>query len=104
MSNTMQDMFDLNTAIDQLKHELSKNYNFEVSTGELKAHVHVFVQTESYPEVVQDAFMEFSRKMKLELQSMIDSLVEKRDNMTLQILSHSSKEAEREENGKNNPS
>lgn len=83
---TMQDMFDLNTAIDQLKAVASKDYNFDVSASELETNIHVFAQTDSYPEIVQDAYIEFNRKVKLELQAMIDSLIEKRDEMTMSIL------------------
>lgn len=83
---TMQDMFDLNTAIDQLKAIANKDYNFDVSASELETNIHVFAQTDGYPEIVQDAYIEFNRKVKLELQTMIDSLIEKRDEMTMSIL------------------
>lgn len=83
---TMQDMFDLNTAIDQLKAVMNKDYNFDVSASELETNIHVFAQTDNYPEIVQDAYIEFNRKVKLELQAMIENLIEKRDEMTMSIL------------------
>lgn len=94
MANTpMQEMFDLNTAIDQLKSALTKDYNFEVKPGELECSIHVFCQSESYPEVVQDAFTEFNRRVKQNLQTLIDSLIEERDKMTMQILANQSLQA-----------
>ena len=83
---TMQDMFDLNTAIDQLKAVANKDYNFDVSASELETNIHIFAQTEGYPEIVQDAYIEFNRKVKQELQTMIDNLIDKRDEMTMSIL------------------
>lgn len=83
---TMQDMFDLNTAIDQLKAVANKDYNFDVSASELETNIHIFAQTEGYPEIVQDAYIDFNRKVKLELQAMIENLIEKRDEMTISIL------------------
>ena len=83
---TMQDMFDLNTAIDQLKAVANKDYNFDVSASELETNIHIFAQTEGYPELVQDAYIEFNRKVKQELQTMIDNLIDKRDEMTMSIL------------------
>lgn len=83
---TMQDMFDLNTAIDQLKAVANKDYNFDVSASELETNIHIFAQTDGYPEIVQDAYIEFNRKVKQELQTMIDNLIDKRDEMTMSIL------------------
>ena len=83
---TMQDMFDLNTAIDQLKSVLAKDYNFDVKDGELETNIHIFAQTDTYPQIVQDEYTKFNRKVKQELQKMIDALIDKRDAMTLSIL------------------
>lgn len=88
----MQEMFDLNTAIDQLKNVLSKDYHFEVNDRELKAEVHIFAQNEKYSEIVQDAFTQFNRSVKDSLTVMIDQLIDKRDEMTLKILSNQAKE------------
>lgn len=84
----MQEMFDLNTAIDQLKAAKNKDYNFEVKDGELRTTIHLFVNTEKYPQIVQDAFIDFNRRVKRELQVMIDTLVDKRDALTMKILRH----------------
>lgn len=85
---TMQDMFDLNTAIDQLKNCANKDYNFEVKDGELETNIHLFTQTESYPQIVQDAYTQFNRTVKAELQKMIDKLTDERDRMTMKILAN----------------
>ena len=83
---TMQDMFDLNTAIDQLKNVLAHDYNFETNDGELKTNVHIFAQNGKYSEIVQDAFTKFNRNVKDSLMIMINSLIDKRDEMTMSIL------------------
>ena len=84
----MQEMFDLNTAIDQLKAVKNKDYNFEAKDGELRTTIHLFVNTEKYPQIVQDAYIDFNRRVKRELQVMIDALVDKRDALTMKILRH----------------
>lgn len=87
---TMQDMFDLNTAIDQLKDAKTKDFNFEVKDGELETNIHLFANTERFPQIVQDMYIDFNRHVKEDLQSMIDALVEERDEMTMKILQKNS--------------
>lgn len=82
----MQEMFDLNTAIDQLKNAKDKDYNFEVKDGELRATIHLFTNTEKFPQIVQDKFIDFNRAVRKELQKLIDILVDERDLLTMKIL------------------
>lgn len=90
-SRTMQDMFDLNTTIDQLKHTLSKGYNFTVEPTELKTSIHLFSQANEFPQIAREEFMQFNNAVRREMQAMIERLVEKRDKMTLQILANQPK-------------
>jgi len=84
----MQEMFDLNTAIDQLKNAKDKDYNFEVKDGELRTTIHLFTNTEKFPQIVQDRFIDFNRAVRKELQKLIDILVDERDSLTMKILRH----------------
>lgn len=82
----MQEMFDLNTAIDQLKNAKDKDYNFEVKDGELRTTIHLFTNTQKFPQIVQDKFIDFNRAVRKELQKLIDILVDERDALTMKIL------------------
>ena len=87
----MQDVFDLNTIIDNLKRTVNLNYNFQSSNNELETRILLFDHYKGFPVDIQNRYAKFNEQVKELANQMISELEEQRDSMMLKILSNKNK-------------
>lgn len=83
----MQDIFDINTAIEQLKNAVKANYNFEVDSNTLKTSVYIHTNNTPFSLSLQNRYVKLNEDFKKLMNDMIEELIQDRDNMMLRLLS-----------------
>ena len=82
---TLEEMFNLNTVISEIKKETQRAYNFESKPNELETNIHIFSSV-IIPLEVQQRYAKFNEDVKKLANEMLTELTEKRDNLTLRLL------------------
>lgn len=81
----LEEIFNLNTVISEIKKETRRAYNFESKPDELETNIHIFSSV-IIPLEVQQRYAKFNEDVKRLANEMLAELTEKRDSLTLRLL------------------
>ena len=81
----LEEMFDLNTIINELKQAVDRDYNFESKRNELETNIHIFSAVD-IPLDFQQRYAKFNNDVRRLANDMIEELVIKRDDLTIRLL------------------